>query len=436
MYPTLNECFIAVKEQPLYSAFVVNSNGNNVLLRMNESAARILRLCDGTKTIEEIKKIPTLHYHEKEETVSNFVNTFLTTAKEQAYVKVNTEKQAAREITVVGSDSYWTPDTLAIELTENCPLKCRHCYLNAGVGNTMALDCAQKILDEASEFYIENIQLTGGEPLIHPHFFTILDRACSLGARIHISTSGYILNQDTINKLKTYASKKIVLQVSIDGLEEYHDSFRGVQGCFKKSMAFIKEMISAGIKVIVGLCIDTQTYEEIKALCEQLKLIGVSGIRIGAITNRGRAENVLATDVEKMRTIREIEKQLLRDEGNERFDVVFAEESLRDQESEYTHNCGIGQILLKISPIGDVSPCLLSEIVVGNAKTNSLLEIQKTYSRKFEQLRAPSAHLCLDCARKKICVGCITEGLTNQKSTSKCNWFDCQAHILTEVMTN
>lgn len=436
MYPTLNECFVAVKEQPLYSAFVGNFEGKNVLLRMNESAARILRLCDGTKTIEEIIQILTLHYHEKEETVSNFVNTFLTTAKEQAYVKVNAEKQTAREIILVGSDSYWTPDTLAIELTENCPLKCRHCYLNAGVGNTMTLDCAKKILEEASEFYIENIQLTGGEPLIHPHFFTILDMACSLGATVHIFTSGYILNQNTIKRLKTYASQKVVLQVSVDGLEKYHDSFRGVQGCFKQTVEFIKEMIGAGIKVVVGLCIDTQTYEEIKALCELLKLIGVSGIRIGAITNRGRAENVLAADVEKMRMIREIEKQLLRDEGNDSFNVLFAEESLREQESEYTHNCGMGQTILKISPIGDVSPCLLSQIVVGNIKVNSLLEIQKTYSRKFEQLRAPSAHLCLDCARKEICVRCITEGLTNQKNNPKCNWFDSQAYILTEVMTN
>lgn len=428
-----DEKFIAAKKQPLYTSFVCYYNDRHAMLRVNESAASILYLCDGSRTIDDMVAILTSKYREDKDKVATYVNNFITSMTKLGHVKMSHTPQHSKCLNIVGSDAYWTPDTIAVELTKNCPLKCRHCYLNAGVGENISLELINKLTVEARNFYLENVQLTGGEPLIHPNFFEILDASCTLNATIHVFTSGYIVNSSIIEKLKNYSSKNIILQVSVDGLEEYHDSFRGVKGCFNKTLEFIKEMVSSGFKIVVGICIDTQTYEEIKELCCLLKSIGVSAIRIGAITNQGRAENVLATSASKMQIIRNLQVQLSNEEDSESFNVIFAEEALRRLESEYGNNCGMGQTIVKISPTGMVSPCLLSEIVVGDINGKSLVDIQKEYSRKFEKLRAPNHRFCAECSKEIICESCINEGLTNKKHVHYCSWYNSQSDILSEL---
>ena len=433
MYPLLNKNFVAIKEQPLYCTLVSNFAGRRFFLKMNESAAKILQLCNGLNSVEEIKTSLAMTYAEKADRVSALVDNFLDYAEKLQFVDMLNERQERKNLQQFGSCDYWTPDVLAIELTENCPLRCRHCYVNAGKGATLPLGSVSKILEEANTFCLEHIQLTGGEPLIHPNFFEILDMVCSMGVTTHIFTSGYIMNDVLVQRLKTYASKNIILQVSVDGLEEYHDSFRGVKGCFRRTIGFIKEMVNSGFKVIAGLCVATQTYDEIKELCQLLKRIGVASIRIGAISDRGRAENKLASNTDSMLNVKQIQAQLSSEEDTETFKVIFTEDSQRIKDSEYSHNCGMGQTVIKISPTGNVSPCLMSDIVIGNISDETISAIQRKYSRIFEEIRIPSHQFCSECENAVVCENCINEGTIHCKKAPSCKWYTSQSQFFNKI---
>lgn len=54
-FPYLNKNFKFVKTQPLYTAFIGNFNGHRGMIMVNESAAKILSLCDGKTKVLNIK---------------------------------------------------------------------------------------------------------------------------------------------------------------------------------------------------------------------------------------------------------------------------------------------------------------------------------------------------------------------------------------------
>lgn len=421
MYPVLNDAFFAIKMQPLYMSFQCKVMNIIDSIRVNESGAKIIILSNGKNTVEDIKTSLIQEYNEDREIVSDYVDNFLTILQKQNYIRFSEIPVKKTELIQLGSLEYWTPDVLMIELTENCPLRCQHCYVNAGEGASLSLPVILKLFDEAKHFSLEHLQLTGGEPLLHPNFFEILDSACNIAGAVHIFTSGYI-NDSLINRLKKYAGRNINIQVSIDGLPEYHDWFRGKPGAFEKTIHFIEELTSVGIRVVVATCIDKQPYEDISKLCKILKDKGVSGIRLGTISDIGRASGVLASNSERVEYVKTLKTKLAESENSSTFSIMFSEETDRRILSEYCRNCGMGQTMVKISPKGCVSPCLLSSIVYGNIINTSLLTIQKTWSRTFESICMPSHHSCNGCEYEPLCDSCVNEGLIHYPNAANCKW--------------
>ena len=86
MYPLLNKNFVAIKEQPLYCTLVSNFAGRRFFLKMNESAAKILQLCNGLNSVEEIKTSLAMTYAEKADRVSALVDNFLDYAEKLQFV--------------------------------------------------------------------------------------------------------------------------------------------------------------------------------------------------------------------------------------------------------------------------------------------------------------------------------------------------------------
>ncbi|MDR1522176.1 MAG: hypothetical protein LBS28_04920 [Streptococcaceae bacterium] len=50
---------------------------------------------------------------------------------------VFSENPIDNPVEVKGSRAFYSPDLIALELTHQCPNRCRHCFLNAGIGEEM-----------------------------------------------------------------------------------------------------------------------------------------------------------------------------------------------------------------------------------------------------------------------------------------------------------
>ena len=134
------------------------------------------------------------------------------------------------------------------ETTLRCNAKCKHCGSRAGekavFEDELTTEQIKKAFKDISEQIEPNkilINVTGGEPLLRQDLFEVMDYACNqLGFRWGITTNGLLMDDKVIEQMKK--TNLGTMSISIDGVEETHDKFRGVKGGFAKTIKNIKKL--------------------------------------------------------------------------------------------------------------------------------------------------------------------------------------------------
>jgi MoaA/NifB/PqqE/SkfB family radical SAM enzyme len=101
-----------------------------------------------------------------------------------------------------------TPLLVQVELTEACNLSCRFCYNSQ---RPVFNETASTILQTLAEQEVMQVTLSGGEPLLHPSFFSILDQAVKSFPHVILLSNGTLMDERTLDLLHT----KDILSVSI-----------------------------------------------------------------------------------------------------------------------------------------------------------------------------------------------------------------------------
>jgi len=164
--------------------------------------------------------------------------------------------------------------------TKKCNLKCQHCYSSSDKSlSDVELNTGQAIdlLEQLKDANCPVVLFSGGEPLLRGDLFELLGYANKIGLRTVISTNGTLINEETAEKL---AGVDIgYVGVSLDGPKLLHDKFRGVDGCFDKTIAGFKNCrkynIKAGLrftitkdnKDFVGEIFDIASDNGIRRIC-------------------------------------------------------------------------------------------------------------------------------------------------------------------------
>jgi MoaA/NifB/PqqE/SkfB family radical SAM enzyme len=135
-----------------------------------------------------------------------------------------------------------TPPFLIVYMNSICNLTCEHCYYwrNLNQRDDLTLDEFAKLSAELGEF--ENLNLSGGEPFIRSEFAEV----CAFFIRnngvkqIYVPTSGYFTDrtEKALRKvLQEPGLRQFVCEISLDGMPEYHNRFRGNAKSFDNAMA-------------------------------------------------------------------------------------------------------------------------------------------------------------------------------------------------------
>lgn len=112
-----------------------------------------------------------------------------------------------------------------VEITAACNLTCALCYSASGPGQKhLSVDECRRAIDRLVEVEgrPEVLQLSGGEPTIHPEFLAILDYACAQPIEIvMINTNGIRLAHDPglVEQLARY-KHRLEIYLQFDGLED------------------------------------------------------------------------------------------------------------------------------------------------------------------------------------------------------------------------
>ena len=105
-----------------------------------------------------------------------------------------------------------------IEITDHCNLQCPICYAESGPSRQQyrTLDHIQRLIDAVvrNEGEPDVVQISGGEPTMHPDFFAILDRAKAAPIRhLMVNTNGIRIAQD-----EEFAKRLAELHARLRGL--------------------------------------------------------------------------------------------------------------------------------------------------------------------------------------------------------------------------
>ncbi len=182
--------------------------------------------------------------------------------------------------------------------TNRCNLACHHCYSYASP-NSKDFLTTEFILDSIKELKkagIKFVIFSGGEPLIRKDIFQIAEAMREAGIVTYLSTNGLYVDEKNVDKIiKTFN----YIGISIDGIEEVHDKFRGLKGAYKKSIGAIALIQKHGGNAGIRFTITNETKESFYSMFELAENIGVNKIYISHLVYSGRGLDNLKIDISK-----------------------------------------------------------------------------------------------------------------------------------------
>jgi heme d1 biosynthesis radical SAM protein NirJ len=189
-------------------------------------------------------------------------------------------------------------------VTRRCNLRCVHCYASAAdrqFEGELTTREGMAVIDDLAAFGTPVVLFSGGEPLTRPDLFALSRYARERGLRAVLSTNGTLLTPDVAREVKERGFSYV--GISLDGLGETHDRFRGKDGAFEASIAGIRACREAGVRVGVRFTITRRNRQELPAILRLLDAEDIPRFCMYhlAYSGRGRTMSAGALSAEETR---------------------------------------------------------------------------------------------------------------------------------------
>ena len=188
--------------------------------------------------------------------------------------------------------------------TKACNLKCIHCYAHSDCGcapDELSFEEGKALIDDLAAFGSPVILFSGGEPLCRKDMPDLAEYAVSKGMRAVISTNGTLITDAVAQRLKAIGLSYV--GVSLDGLREVNDKFRGVDGAFDKALEGIRACKRAGIKVGLRYTITKHNVDDLPGIFDLLETEDIPRVCFYHLVYTGRGEQVLDLSHEQTREV-------------------------------------------------------------------------------------------------------------------------------------
>lgn len=269
------------------------------------------------------------------------------------------------------------PFVVQFELTYRCNLSCKHCYRVQEKREELSYREICAILDELREMGTFYLFFTGGEALVRSDFFQIAEYARKKGFLFVLMTNGTLISDEEADKIA--ALKFLELEISLLGATPTtHDSITKVPGSFAKTIRAIELLKARNLQVRTKttlMSLNVSEYQAITSLAERLEV--PSKVEPWVVPRRdGSREPLkyqLSMDQMRLHLHNDLEISCL----------------LKvDEAHSGPMICNAGRVLCSISPYGDLFPCVLIPLKLGNLRENSFDEIWKSSNNELRRIRS------------------------------------------------
>jgi 12,18-didecarboxysiroheme deacetylase len=193
-------------------------------------------------------------------------------------------------------------------VTRACNLDCIHCYARAvkeSKERELSHEQGVALLDDLADFGVPVVLFSGGEPLVRADLLDLARYAVKRGMRAVISTNGTLIDQEKARKLKDIGLSYV--GVSLDGMEEVNDRFRGKKGAFQKAMEGIRNCQKVGLKVGLRFTINRMNAQEIPRIFDLLEAHDIPRVCFYHLVYSGRGSELVEQDLSHQETRRAVD---------------------------------------------------------------------------------------------------------------------------------
>lgn len=181
--------------------------------------------------------------------------------------------------------------------TRTCNLRCRHCYSESDAKkyDELTTEEAKQFIDDLAEFNVPVILFSGGEPLVRPDFFTLVEYANQKGIRTTISTNGTLITPEVAQRLKDLGVGYV--GISLDGIGEVNDHFRGKKGAYEAALAGIRNCLAVGQRVGLRFTINRHNHKELNAIFDLIEKENIPRVCFYHLVYSGRGSEMIKEDI-------------------------------------------------------------------------------------------------------------------------------------------
>jgi len=315
-------------------------------------------------------------------------------------------------------------NSFQIELTSKCNERCVHCYIPH---KFKLCDISDELyfntLEQLSNMNVLSVTLSGGEPMLHPHFKDFVRAAKKYDFYISILSNLTLLDDETIQIIKEGNVSSV--QVSLYSMiPEHHDAITKLPGSFEKTKASILKLIENDIPLQVSCPTmkgNKDDFKDVLRWCHERKIRAYTDCIMMAQYNHETDNLANRLSVEEAGNII---YSIMKDDVDYQKSILASDFVQRCNQQQFNPErrlCGVGISSCCMVANGNVYPCAgWQEMVLGNLNEKSLEEIWNN-SEKMKWLRSLKFKdmgngECCKCDKAAFCSPCMVRNANESPS--------------------
>lgn len=165
-----------------------------------------------------------------------------------------TGKNPAKHPGETGSGDLGAPLYVAWQITNECNLACLHCIEESGPGKAFKDELSKEqvfaVLRQMVDHQVPYMSFSGGEPMVHPHFWEMVEFVCKNGVQLKVETNGHYLTPEACARLKSLGVKAV--QVSMDGGSKETFNRMRIHGDWDTMLTGLRNLKAAGVPIEIN----------------------------------------------------------------------------------------------------------------------------------------------------------------------------------------
>jgi PqqA peptide cyclase len=382
------------------------------VLLLNDTAAAVLRRCDGRRDADQIAADLSADYEGVSAADVRELLADLETRRVLATDGTGLPAVATRAAGTGAEAGEPAPLGLLAEVTYRCPLHCTYCAnpLNlTDYRDELSTADWLRLLAEARSLGVLQVHFSGGEPLLRRDLPELVGEAHRLGMYVNLVTSGIPLAPATLTALADAGLDHFQLSIQ-DDRQPVADDIAGMPAHSRK-LAIAAQVREHGLPLTVNMVLHRANIERIDGIAELAAALGADRLELAhtqfygwALRNRGA---LMPTDEQVLAAQRAA--AAARQRHGDRIEIVYV---AADYQTGTAKPCmdGWGNRQLVVAPNGDVLPCLAAGSLPGlDIPSARRAELRTVWydSAAFNRFRGTGwlPEPCRDCSLRDVDFG-------------------------------